>query len=115
MKDNVFYYSHIKKCGGIFLILLFIFSVTEDGVQDVQGTSALRRLERSGDLKLWVQGLFCNKDKDLSIKPKSLLSLLQKMGCKTSGGRLLCTDRSEAETLNSGFKVFSAIRIRTLA
>ena len=79
MKDNVFYYSHIKKCGGIFLILLFIFSVTEDGVQDVRGTSALHRPKRSGDLELWVQGLFRNKDKDLGIKPKSL-SLLRKMG-----------------------------------
>ena len=62
-------------------------SHAEDGLQDARGTSVLRRPKQSGDLGPMGS---CH----------ATTETLRKMGCKTSGGRLFCNDRSGAETLN---------------
>lgn len=62
-------------------------SLAEDGLQDVWGMSALRRPKQSGDLG--PMGA-CH----------ATTVALRKIGCKTSGGRLFCNDRSGAETLD---------------
>ena len=51
----------------------------EDGAQDVQWTSVLRRPERSGDLEPWVQGTLRLKQKGLSLRLNPFV-LMRKMG-----------------------------------
>ena len=70
-------------------------SHAEDGLQDARGTSVLRRPKQSGDLGPMGS---CH----------ATTETLRKMGCKTSGGRLFCNDRSGAETARHPGDVRSA-------
>ena len=80
-------------------------SHAEDGLQDVRGTSVLQRPKRSGDrVRSGGPHATSRPSRRRDLEPwcscPTTTEVLRKMGCKTSGGRLFCNDRSGAETLD---------------
>ena len=80
-------------------------SHAEDGLQDVRGTSVLQRPERSGDrVRSGGPHATSRPSRRRDLGPigacHATTEAMRKMGRKTSGGCLLCADRSGAETLD---------------